>query len=440
MALAQVEANGFRVDVPYLREAMHTTKARIRRLENKLRGCKEYHLQRRRYGQDCSLGSRDQLAAVLYGDMGYTPGALTSTGKPQLDETALDRVGSKYARGFLRLEKLNKLYGTYLQGLWREVEGDRVHAFFGLHLVRSFRGQSDGPNMQNQPVRDPVQGDIIRRCFIPSPGHAIVEQDYSSLEVMVACALSGDKKLMYDATEGDMHRDMAAECFMLDPGQVTKATRQATKGDYVFSQFYGDWYMACARNLWDDVQRQKLATVDGVGLYEHLASKGITELGATTSRDPRAGTFAAHIKKVEDRFWNQRFRTYHAWRQKQVADYYANGGYIDLVTGFRCRGPMEKNQIINYPIQGPAFHCTLWSLTQLVREIRRRRMGAKVVCQIHDSIVADVPLDEVPTYVELCREIMCERIREHWRWITVPLEAEAEVATTCWADKGPYSP
>jgi len=437
ICLAEVESNGMRIDVPYLDRTIVAVAARIKHLEGKLRGCKEYTLQRRRYGLKTSLGSRDQLAAVLFNDLGHEPLDRTPTGKPKLDEAMLERVGSRYTKAFLRLEKLLKLHGTYLLGVRREVAEDgMLHSFFGLHLVRSFRGQSDSPNLQNIPVRDPIQGKVIRQAFIPRDGHAIVEVDFSSLEVMVACALSGDPRLTYDATEGDMHRDMAAECYKLEPGQVTKGTRFNAKGGFVFSQFYGDWFKACAKNLWDGIRRDKLTTKNGQCLYDHLAVQGITQRGACDpdERHAQPGTFEAHIQAVENRFWNERFKVYKAWREAQVVQY-KRLGYVDLVTGFRCHGPMSKNQVMNYPIQGPAFHCLLWSMIRLRHEIQRQRMGVKLICQIHDSVVADVPLAVLDDYLYLVNDITTRQLQARWDWITVPFKVEAEVATTNWWEK-----
>ena len=438
LALAEVEANGVRIDVPYLDRTIARTTARIAHLEDKLRGCEEYRLQRKRFGPDTSLTSRDQLGAVLFNDMGFEPLSRTATGRPQLDERFLETVGSRYSKGFLLLMRLSTLLNTFLTGVRREVEGEYLHCFFGLHGVRSYRGQSDSPNLQNIPVRDPVQGKAIRRAFIPRPGNAIIETDYSSLEVMVACALSGDAKLTYDATEGDMHRDMAAECYCLPKDAVGKGIRYEAKSGFVFAQFYGDWYKQCTRNLWDAIERRNLVTEAGVPLGDHLAAQGFAERGDCNrkQKEPRAGTFEAHIKAVEDRFWNDRFSVYNDTRKRWVEEY-RERGYIDLVTGFRCHGPMRRNQVMNYHIQGPAFHCLMWSLTTLNAELKRRRMGTKIILQIHDSIVADVPLAEVDDYLVLVNEISTTRLRAAWDWVTVPFTIEAELATTNWYDKQP---
>ena len=436
-ALAEVEAAGMRVDRAYIRHQMAAVDARVATLADRLRGCEEYRLQRRRYGDRTNLTSRDQLAAVLFDDMGHTAHTRTATGRPQLDETALERIGTRYARGFLRLEKLNKLNSTYLRAIDREAVGEFIHAFFGLHTTRSYRGSSDSPNLQNIPVRDPMVGPIIRRAFIPRPGHVLVEFDYGSLEVMIACALSGDPRLTYDATEGDMHRDMAAECYMLGVDGVTKPTRQAAKGGFVFAEFYGDWYKQVTINLWDAIDRNGLRTPEGVGLRNYLASCGITDRGRCdpSQRDPTPGTFEAHIRAVEKRFWGERFHVYAAKRKAWVAEY-ERQGYIDLVTGFRCGGPMTRNQVMNYHIQGPSFHCLLWSLIQTVRELRRGRWRSMVVGTVHDSIIADVHEAELPDYLALVADITTRRLRAAWPWVTVPLTVEAEVGPN-WYDKKP---
>jgi DNA polymerase-1 len=435
IALSEMESNGMRIDIPYLEKATEQTAYRIKALEENLRSCDEFKLQRRKYGVKTNITSRQQLGSVLFNEMGHEPLAHTKTGRAQLDETALEKINSKYTKGFIRLEKLNKLLSTYLLPIKRELCGEYLHAFFGLHLVSSYRGQCDSPNLQNIPIRDPVQGPIIRKAFIPDPGCAIVEIDYSSAEVRVACALSGDQKLTYDATQGDMHRDMAAECYMLSKKDVIKPVRQAGKNSFVFAEFYGDYYKQVSANLWEAIERHKLVTASGTPLYDHLLSKGITGRGEC-DHDEKAlpGTFEFHIQQVEDRFWNKRFKVYHAKRRQWIEEY-NNQGYIDIVTGFRCNGPLSKNQVMNMHIQGPAFHCLLWSLIKLTKEIKRRKMKTKLICQIHDSIIANVPISELDDYLELANDIATKKVRQEWEWLTVPLVVEAEMSLTNWYEK-----
>jgi DNA polymerase I len=110
------------------------------------------------------------------------------------------------------------------------------------------------------------------------------------------------------------------------------------------------------------------------------------------------------------------------------------GGFKTL-TGFWIEGVMGRNDVINYPVQGSAFHCLLWSLIRLQRELRWGKMRALIVGQIHDSIVADVPADELDDFLPLAKRIMTEEIRKHWKWIIVPLDIEAEVSESNWFEK-----
>lgn len=441
LALAEVEHAGMRIDLEYLDRTITETEQRIARIEEKLKEHDEYKLQRKRYGLETNLTSRDQLATVLFKDMGHechswTSGGSTKKRKPQLDEEALQRIDSHYTRGFLKLEKLNKLLGTYLRGVRREVEPDGLmHPFFNLHTVQTYRGSGSDINFQNIPVRDPEIGGVIRRAFIPRDGHVLVEIDYGQIEVRVACCLSGDQKLTYDTLHGDMHRDMAAECYLLEQDDVSKPLRGAAKGGFVFAEFYGDWHKQVAKNLWSAIDQQ---TKSGTVVRDHLATKGIEELGDCDPKEKaRRGTFEDHIRQVEDRFWNERFSVYHRWRQDRVKQYRSRG-WFELVTGFICSGIYSKNQVINFPIQGPAFHCLLWSLTELVRRMKRKKMRSMVIGQIHDSIVADIHKDELDDYVEMAIEITTKAIVEAWDWITVPLAVEVESSETNWFEKKQY--
>lgn len=435
IALAEMEANGMRLDVPYLKRTMAELAERIKHLESKLRGCEEYALQRRRYGQRCNLMSDDQLGAVLFEDLGFKALAHTATGRPQLNDVMLEHLNTKYTRGYLKLKKLDKLHGTFLKGILEECEGEFVHGFFGLGTTRTYRSSSNSPNLQNIPIRDAELGPMMRRVFIPRPRCRIVETDYTGAEVRVACSLSGDQKLTYDTLQGDMHRDMACELFFLEKEQVAKPTRQTAKNGFTFAEFYGDWYKQVCKNLWDQMDRFKLALPDGTRLRDHLAKHRITERGeCDAQKDTRQGTFEAHVRAVEDRFWNKRFKVYHAKRRAWIEEY-SRKGYVDLVTGFRCNGPMTKNQVLNYHVQGPSFHCLLWTLTRVNEQIRKRKMKTKLICQIHDSLLADVPFEEQDDYIELTKETATTKLQKAWPWVVVPMDMEIEAAETNWAEK-----
>ncbi len=106
---------------------------------------------------------------------------------------------------------------------------------------------------------------------------------------------------------------------------------------------------------------------------------------------------------------------------------YQERGWMKTLTGFICQGWMKRNEIINYPVQGSAFHCLLWALIHLQRELEKRKMETLLVGQIHDSLLADVPEGELEDFLRLAQHVMVDDLKEAWSWINVPLEVEAEV-------------
>jgi DNA polymerase I-like protein with 3'-5' exonuclease and polymerase domains len=151
---------------------------------------------------------------------------------------------------------------------------------------------------------------------------------------------------------------------------------------------------------------------------------------------PGSKTFMHHIQQVEKKFWEERFSAYASWKRKWVTQYEQNG-WMQMFTGFVCQGFLEKNEIINYPIQGSAFHCLLWSLIELQRIIKKRGLKTLIVGQIHDSIVMDVPEEEMSEVVDLVHQIMVKRLCRTWGWICVPIAIEVEAAAVDrpWVEK-----
>jgi DNA polymerase-1 len=439
-ALAQVEAVGMRVDVGYLQGAIERTERRIARMLRRLQTAKEVRIWKRVFGSKTNLTSNEQLGRVLFDEMGIESTERTKTGKWKTGEEELENVDTPFVRDWLMIKKLQKAVSTNLKGLLREVVDGVVHPIYNLNLVQTYRGSCDSPNLQNQPIRDPELGKLIRPAFIARPGRRLVELDYGGIEVRVAACYHKDPRMLdyiADPTK-DLHRDMAVECFMLRPEQVTKDIRYCGKNQFVFPQFYGDWYIDCARSMWAWIGRRKLVTADGTDLYTHLRSKGIKRLGACDPKeDPIPGMFEHHIRQVERRFWEKRFAVYGNWKRKWYESYCKRGRF-ETLTGFVCQGVLKRNQVINFPVQGSAFHCLLWSLNRLVLyELRRAKMKAKIVGQIHDSLIGDVPDEEVSDYVALCERVMTKDLPKLWKWIIVPLtvEAEATPVNGNWSEK-----
>lgn len=443
--LSQVEANGIRVDMGYLNDAIARTMKSIKDMERELKESKLYFRWKSIYGQKAKLGSRPQLSHMIFGSKAQgglglpSPTEVTDRGNVKADKDAFEHVDHPFVKTYFEIEKLRKVYTTYLMGILREVDSNGyLHPVFNNHLVATYRLSCSDPNFQNMPIRDPVMGEIIRRCFIPREGHHFGELDYVALEVRIAACYHKDPAMLryiQDKTT-DMHRDMAMQIYKLTLDEVNKMSRFAAKSYFVFAQFYGDYYVHCAKGLWKAIDRLNLKVGD-TPMKEHLKKKGIKVLG-TCSPDveARPGTFEYHIKKVEEDFWGKRFAVYSEWKKSWV-ERYRRRGHFDTFTGFRISGYHKRNDIINYGTQCDASQCTLWATVELNRWLRKNKMRTKIIAIIHDSIVADIHKDEAQDYLNEARKVMTVNLPRQWDWINVPLEIEAELSPVnrSWFDK-----
>lgn len=441
VALSEIEANGIRIDERYLKKALFGLDKKIAALREELKEGKVYRLWRKRYGAKANIDSREQLGTVIFKDMGETHAGKTRTGRYSTNRSALETLDVPFVKKYLTLQKLVKTRSTYLLGIQRETIGGFLHPVFNLHTVVTYRSSSDSPNFQNMPERDSRISSIVKRCFIARPGHILVDCDFKGIEVGVAACYNKDPVLISYLKDPrkDMHRDMAMQLFFLKKREVTKEIRHAAKNQFVFPQFYGDWYLNCARGLWEYAERNRLKGPDGKPLLRHLRKHGIGELGALDSQArPEPGTFEYHVRQVENNFWHRRFRVYNKWRERWWKNY-IGCGYFKTLTGFRVLSVLPRNAVINYPVQGSAFHCLLWSLIQISKEMKRKRMKSKIVGQIHDSITADIHLDEIDDYLEIVHEVTNVRLRAKYPWIIVPLVIEYEFCPigASWFEKRP---
>ncbi len=430
IALSQVETNGIRIDTDYLKKAINKTSKKIKQITEDMKEDKIFKTWRKQFGKKTNMGSNEQLGKILFDVLDYPVTARTKTGKPQVDAIVLSNIDLDFVSNFLKLEKLKKAKVTYLQGILRETTNGFLHPFFNLNTVQTFRSSSDKPNFQNIPVRDPKTAELVRQAFIARNHHRIVEVDYSGAEIACAACYHKDPKMISyikDKTK-DLHRDMAMQIYILEKSEMTKEIRYCGKNMFVFPEFYGDWYLSCAISLWEAINQMGLTTLQGRGLHNHLKANGIKKLGACNPKEkPKKGTFEKHLQEVEDNFWNKRFKVYGQWK-KDWYNTYLKKGYFDTLTGFRINGVLNRNDVINYPVQGSAFHWLLWSLIRIQKLLKKYKMKSLIVGQIHDSIVADIYKKELKDYLEIAKQVMTIDVRKHWKWIIVPLSIEAEVA------------
>lgn len=324
-----------------------------------------------------------------------------------------------------KIEYINKEVDVY------DLQVEEFHNFIANEICVH---NSDSPNWQNLPKRNPELAKLVRECVISRNGY-FGELDFKGIEVAVAAVVTGDKALqdyVRDKSK-DMHRDMAMQIFQLELNEVTKGIRNLAKQFFVFAQFYGDWYKTCAKNLWEYAEREGQKLPDGTPLIKHLKRKGIKELGeCDAEKDTVKGTFEAYLREVQDDFWGNRFRTYAEWKKQWWSDYQDNGYFI-TPTGFlvqwgKEKGPLAKNECNNNPIQGSAFHCNLWTMVRLQKWLNRSKMRTLLVGQVHDSELLDAHPEEIQEVLDEASRIVHEDLPKHYKWLTVPMEIEIAVS------------
>jgi DNA polymerase-1 len=443
LALARAEQQGIRVNMEYCEKKSDQLSHKIQRLEEQFYRTEFFKEWNKTTRSRINIHSNVQLGNFLYKVKKFTPANTTATGKGGTDEESLSQLGISELNLLLEIRKLKKSRDTYLGSFIREAVEGYLHPSFNLHLVKTFRSSSDRPNFQNIPKRDEDTMRLIRKALYPRPGHQLMEVDYSGLEVRIAAAYHKDPtmlKYILDPST-DMHRDMAEQIFLMDDFDKSdpthKTLRSAAKNGFVFPQFYGDYFKNCAINLacrWGKLPEGRWKAGQGIDfnggkLADHFIGKGIRSIDK----------FTDHLREIESDFWNNRFPVYQEWKEKWWKEYQKKG-YVDMYTGFRCSGEMGRNDAINYPVQGAAFHCLLWSFIRLDAIMQRKGWKTRLIGQIHDAIVLDVHPDELHEVGLNIRLVTTGDLPRNWPWINVPLEIDADLGGVdeSWADLKPY--
>jgi DNA polymerase I-like protein with 3'-5' exonuclease and polymerase domains/uracil-DNA glycosylase len=349
----------------------------------------------------------------------------------------------KIGRGYYTIHKLMELYGiTYESGIKNQtgVIKDRKvvlnnHVILDIEFTREEKPvydleidefhnfianeicvhNSNSPNLQNTPIRDKEVMNVIRVLLKAKKGHKFIEYDYKANEVGGAASISGDPNLIRYVSDpsSDMHRDISTQLYLLPPEQVNGALRNLTKGPFVFATFYGSYWELTAKSLWDGLHVKDPVKTFGLDVIAHLKQKGIKTYKQ----------WEEHVKENERVLWEERFPVYQEWR-RDTFDFFCKKGYVDYPNGFRYYGPATKNEVLNAPVQGPSFHCMLWSFTKTTNDLLDKKMNSCLMGQVHDSILASVDPAEEACVDRLIYENGTQRVREFYPWIKVPLMIE----------------
>ena len=421
IALCEMTYNGICVSASHYEKQRKALEKDKKILLKKIYKLPEVRKFRTIFKKEFDYSSPKDLQRILFKVLKLKSIKKTKTGD-SVDAEVLSKLNIPLTRRILAVRKLDKLISTYIEGFLKHASESIMHPTFSLNRARSFRSSSSNPNFQNIPKRDPVAKKVVRSGMIPRKGNVLGEMDFSGAEISTSCYFHKDPVFIEYQTEGggDMHKDAAAEILKLNKDEVAKQIRQATKGVWTFAQFYGSYYVSCAKKGWEEYPL--LVDADG----NPLKVRGI-EIGDYLNKTfGNYKSFENHLKKFQDKFWNEWFKVYTKWKD-DVCDFYIKNGYVETPLGFRFKGLMDRNKCTNYPIQGSSFHLLLYTIIEVHRILKKKKMKTLIIGQIHDSLVLDIPIDEIKKVAKILKKVVGSLHKKH-KWMDFPMGLDFEIS------------
>ncbi len=392
--LAQMEAAGVKMDPYRLGEITARLRDRVDELHDEII---------RLAGVDFTIASPQQLAEILFVRLGLEPGKKGKTGY-STDARVLRglREGHPIVAAVEEWRELTKLINTYLEPLPEHIDArtGRVHSTFKQMVAATGRLSSTDPNLQNIPVRTDL-GAEIRACFVAEDGCRLVVADYSQIELRLMALLSQEPALLDAYRRGeDVHRVTAAAVAGIAPDEVTKRQREHAK----------------ATNF---------------GIMYGLSAFGLSEQVDIPVEEAKAFIDAYFAKYPKVREFRERVIA-EATRDGYVTTLFGRRRAVpELRSGnFRLRSLGER-LAVNTVLQGTAADIIKVAMVTVSRELARRKLGARLVLQVHDELVLECPAAEVEECVPLLRDAMCGAYE-----MDPPLEVDVGVGVDWVAAKG----
>jgi DNA polymerase-1 len=368
--LLRMERNGVLLDRAKLEAQSHELGREMLELEQKAYAAA---------GQPFNLNSPKQIQEILFERHKLPVKKKTPSGQPSTDEDVLAELALDYPlpRLLLDYRALAKLKSTYTDKLPKMVQPGtgRVHTTYSQAVAVTGRLASNDPNLQNIPIRTP-QGRRIREAFVAPAGSKIVSADYSQIELRIMAHLSGDEGLRHAFAHGhDVHRATAAEVFGRTLDEVTADERRTAKV-INFGLIYGMSAFGLAQNL------------------------GIERTTAQAYIDSYFSRYPG-VKRYMDET-----------RDKARAD-----GFVETVFGrrlwlpeIRSANPQRRagaeRAAINAPMQGTAADLIKLAMIAVQAWLERERLATKLIMQVHDELVLEVPERELAQAKDRLRDLM----------------------------------
>jgi DNA polymerase-1 len=390
--LAEMEMLGIRVDGAALRRTGEEFTARMAEIE------RDIH---RLAGREFNVGSPRQLGEILFDEMGLKGGRKGKSGAYSTDASVLEDLaaqGVELAQRVLDWRQLQKLVSTYVEGLSKAIAADgRVHTDYAMAIASTGRLSSTEPNLQNIPVRS-AEGQRIREAFVADPGHVLMSADYSQIELRLLAHLAEVPTLREAFEKGeDIHARTASEIFGIPLDKVDKEARRRAK------------------------------TINFGIIY------GMSAFGLAS----RLGIPAGEARGIIDAYFAQ-YPGIRAEMERLKEEARTNGfvrtpfGRRIWIKGIDSKNMAERGNAeraaINAPFQGGAAEIIKRAMVRMPRALREAGLSARMLLQVHDELVFEVPEAERDATAEVVRRVM-----EGVAVLRVPLKADVGFGRT-WAE------
>ena len=380
--LMQMEYNGVKLDEKLIDEIKVQFRENLNDLENYIFNfCKKTF----------NLASPKQLGEILFDDLKLESNPKkTKTGQYSTSEETLSKLSKKHeiVTKILDWRSLQKLMSTYINALPDQVnlKTKKIHSIFNQTNTSTGRLSSNNPNLQNIPIRT-NNGKLIRKAFTSSDNNSVlISADYSQIELRVIASMSGDENMINAFNNNqDIHASTAAKVFNVDLGRVTREQRSHAK-IVNFGIIYG---------------------VSAFGLSNQ------TNLSRSES------------KIIIDNYYNS-YPALKEFMSNQI-NFARENGFVQTILGRKrflndinsrngmIRSSAERNAI-NTPVQGSAADIIKLSMINIADELKNNSLKSKLILQVHDELVFDVPLEEV----DLIKKIIIENMENAYK-LKVPL-------------------
>ena len=388
--LTAMECEGINLDVPFLEELSKNLTVDIQKLEKTIFDAA---------GETFNLASPKQLGPILFDKLKLVDKPKkTKTGQYSTAEDVLSYLAKEHpiVSDILDWRSLKKLQNTYVDALPKEInpETGRVHTIYNQAVAATGRLSSNNPNLQNIPIRT-ARGQQVRKAFVPRDDqHVLMAADYSQIELRIIAALSKDEGMLAAFLNNeDIHQATAAKVFNVPLEEVTRTQRGNAK-TVNFGIIYG---------------------VSAFGLSQQ------TDLNRTEAKE-LIDTYYATYPKLRNYIHEQ-------------VDFARDNGYVTTVLGRRrylkdinsqnavVRGAAERNAV-NAPIQGSAADIIKLAMIAIQSKLESENWKAKMLLQVHDELVFDVPKEEVEALQKMVKNEM-----ENAFSLDVPLVVDMGIGT-----------